>query len=159
MNTSIRAPQELWSEIIPSIYIGGTDDLDTVNYGKVLPKFEDAKQFDSVVSLYAYSNPVGWGIKELRYGFGDGAINQAEVQTIREISDWIAAEYVNGKKVGVRCQAGINRSSLCVALFMIRHLNYKADDAIQLIREKRSPDALFNQDFVDFLKREAIAQL
>ena len=155
MNTNIRAPQELWSEIISNIFIGGTDDLDTVNYGRELPKFGEARQFDSVVSLYAYSNPVGWGIKELRYGFGDGPINKAEVQTLREIADWIAAEYANEKKIGVRCQAGINRSSLCVALFMIRHLNCKAEDAIQLIREKRSPDALFNQDFVDFLKREA----
>ena len=127
MYTNIKAPHELWSEVIPNIFIGGTDDLDTVNYGRDLPKFGEARQFDSVVSLYAYSNPMGWGVKELRYGFGDGPINQAEVQTIREISDWIAAEYVNGKKVGVRCQAGMNRSSLCVALFMMRNLNYKAD--------------------------------
>jgi len=155
MNTSIKAPQELWSEVIPNIFIGGTDDLDTVNYGRALPKFGEARQFDSVVSLYAYSNPVGWGIKELRYGFGDGPINQEETQTIREIADWIAGEYANAKRIGVRCQAGINRSSLCVALFMIRHLNYSAEEAIDLIRLKRCGDALFNLDFVNFLKQEA----
>jgi hypothetical protein len=159
MNTNIKAPQELWSEVIPNIFIGGTEDLDTVNYGRALPKFGDAKQFDSVVSLYAYSNPVGWGIKELRYGFGDGPINQEEIETLREIADWIAGEYVNAKKIGVRCQAGINRSSLCVALFMIRNLNYKADEAIRLIREKRSPDALFNPDFVKFLQQEESTQI
>jgi|FreactcultureFD7_1027221.scaffolds.fasta_scaffold00816_7 hypothetical protein len=159
MNTNIKAPQELWSEVITNIFIGGTDDLDTVNYGRDLPKFGEARQFDSVVSLYAYSNPVGWGIKELRYGFGDGPINQEEIQTLREIADWIAGEYVNAKKIGVRCQAGINRSSLCVALFMIRNLNYKADEAIQLIREKRSPDALFNPDFVKFLQQEESTQI
>ena len=154
MNTKIEAPQELWSEVIPNIFIGGTDDLDTVNYGRDLPKFGEARQFDSVVSLYAYSNPVGWGIKELRYGFGDGPINQEEVQTLREIADWIAGEYVNAKKIGVRCQAGKNRSSLCVALFMIRHLMYSAERAINLIREKRGPDALFNTEFVAFLNNE-----
>ena len=159
MNTNIEAPQELWSEVITNIFIGGTDDLDTVNYGRELPKFGDTKQFDSVVSLYAYSNPVGWGIKELRYGFGDGPINQEEMKTLREIADWIAGEYTNAKKIGVRCQAGINRSSLCVALFMIRNLNYKADEAIQLIREKRSPDALFNPDFVKFLQQEESTQI
>jgi hypothetical protein len=60
---------------MPKIFIGGTGDLDTVNYGRALPKFGEVRQFDSVVSLYAYSNPVGWGIKELRYGLGDVAIN------------------------------------------------------------------------------------
>ena len=154
MNTKIEAPQELWSEVIPNIFIGGTDDLDTVNYGRALPNFGEPRQFDSVVSLYAYSNPVGWGIKELRYGFGDGPINQEEVQTLREIADWIASEYVNSKKIGVRCQAGINRSSLCVALFMIRHLTYSAEKAIDLIRQRRSPNALFNPDFVEFLMLE-----
>jgi hypothetical protein len=155
MNTNIKAPQALWSEVIPNIFIGGTDDRDTVNYGRDLPKFGEVRQFDSVVSLYAYSNPVGWGIKELRYGFGDGPINQEEIQTIREIADWIAGEYANAKKIGVRCQAGINRSSLCVALFMIRHLMYSAEGAISLIREKRGPDALFNKEFVEFLIEEA----
>jgi len=154
MNTNIQAPQELWSEVIPNIFIGGTDDLDTVNYGRALPKFGEERQFDSVVSLYAYSNPVGWGIKELRYGFGDGPINQAEVQTLREIADWIGFEYAKGKKVGVRCQAGINRSSLCVGLFMIRHLGYSAEKVIVLIREKRCQDALYNRDFVSFLELE-----
>jgi len=96
-----------------------------------------------------------WGIKELRYGFGDGPINHEEIQTLREIADWIAGEYVNAKKIGVRCQAGINRSSLCVGLFMIRHLDYSAEEAIDLIRMKRCSDALFNLDFVNFLKQEA----
>jgi hypothetical protein len=155
MNTNTNAPQELWSEVIPNIFIGGTDDLDTVNYGRALPKFGEPRQFDSVVSLYAYSNPVGWGIKELRYGFGDGPINQEEVQTLREIADWIAGEYVNSKRVGVRCQAGINRSSLCVGLFMIRHLAYSAEEALNLIRLKRFSGALSNLDFVNFLKQEA----
>ncbi|TRZ84382.1 MAG: hypothetical protein D4R83_08820 [Streptomycetaceae bacterium] len=82
-------------------------------------------------------------------------MNQEEIQTLREIADWIAGEYVNTKKIGVRCQAGKNRSSLCVALFMIRHLSYSAEEAIDLIRVKRCGDALFNLDFVNFLKQEA----
>ena len=157
MNTNIKAPQELWSEVIPNIFIGGTDDLDTVNYGRALPKFGEEKKFDSVVSLYAYSNPVGWGIKELRYGFGDGPINNSELNIVREIADWIAIEYRNGKKVGIRCQAGLNRSSLCVAMFLIRHLNFSSDMAIELIRKKRSADALFNPEFTRALHQEVTA--
>jgi hypothetical protein len=46
------------------------------------------------------SNPVGWGIKELRYGFGDGPIKNSELNTVREFAEWIAIEYPNGKKGG-----------------------------------------------------------
>jgi hypothetical protein len=37
---------------------------------------------------------------------------------------------------------------------MIRHLTYSAEKAIDLIRQRRSPDALFNPDFVEFLMLE-----
>ena len=38
---------------------------------------------------------------------------------------------------------------------MIRHLKYSAEKAIDLIREKRCPDALYNKEFVAFLIEEA----
>ena len=62
--------------------------------------------------------------------------------------DWKA-----GKKVLVRCQAGMNRSGLMVALILLRD-RMKIDDAIALIRKKRSAYALDNAHFVKYLKRK-----
>jgi len=56
------------------------------------------------------------------------------------------------KKVATRCQMGWNRSSLIVALVLLEE-GYKAQEAINLIREKRSPAALCNPEFVRFLKK------
>jgi protein-tyrosine phosphatase len=55
-----------------------------------------------------------------------------------------------GKVVAGKCQAGLNRSSLVVALVLLKE-GYSATDAIDLIRKKRSKYALFNTYFVDFI--------
>ncbi|CAM5329206.1 hypothetical protein SALBM311S_07625 [Streptomyces alboniger] len=56
-----------------------------------------------------------------------------------------------GRKVLVRCYHGYNRSGLVVAHALIRQ-GRSADDAIRLIRARRSPWALHNELFVEYLK-------
>ena len=46
---------------------------------------------------------------------------------------------------------GWNRSGLVLALVLLLD-GYSADEAIELIREKRSPYALSNSSFVRFIK-------
>ena len=60
-------------------------------------------------------------------------------------SDW-----KNGKKVLIRCQAGLNRSGIVMALVLIRD-GYSPAEAITLMREKRSPAVLCNQQFTRWL--------
>jgi protein-tyrosine phosphatase len=60
--------------------------------------------------------------------------------------DWKA-----GKKVLVRCQAGINRSGLIMALVLIRE-GLSAEDAIELMREKRARSVLRNEVFERWLR-------
>lgn len=50
----------------------------------------------------------------------------------------------------VRCRSGYNRSGL-VAAQVIVHLGHEATAAIQLIQQKRSPWALNNQTFQEYL--------
>jgi hypothetical protein len=42
-------------------------------------------------------------------------------------------------------------------MFLIRHLNFSSDMAIELIRKKRSADALFNPEFTHALHQEVTA--
>jgi protein-tyrosine phosphatase len=46
-----------------------------------------------------------------------------------------------------RCQAGVNRSGLVMALTLMRH-GLSATDAISVIRERCGPAALSNRHFV-----------
>lgn len=53
-----------------------------------------------------------------------------------------------------RCQAGANRSGLVLGRVLMIE-GYTATEAINLIRSKRGPQALFNQDFVKKLQEVA----
>lgn len=74
-------------------------------------------------------------------------------QTFEEVDD-IARQVNKWRKNGnvlVHCQAGLNRSSLIVArALMLKGM--RAEDAINLIREKRSPVCLCNESFEKYLK-------
>jgi protein-tyrosine phosphatase len=66
----------------------------------------------------------------------------------------VHADWKSGKKVLVRCQAGINRSGLVTSLVLIRD-GYSPEDAIRLIRENRCEAALSNSRFEAWLLEKA----
>ena len=145
---SIEYPTELWSEILPGLWQGGTDD-DDVDVQKTVPAIQP-KHFDTVVTAYAWANPVDWFVKEIRFGFYDGTMEDFDPAELEDIVSMAYADWKRGKKVGVRCQAGMNRSGLIVALVLMKD-GFTAEQAIGLIREKRSKHALFNKKFVEYL--------
>ena len=143
--------QELYSEILPGLWQGGTHDFDTVEFPKQYPIWNQKKEFDCVATLYALAHPVGWCISERRFGFPDSALDEDNLPDIHAMADWVYDEWKAGKKVLVRCQAGWNRSGLVTALVLMKD-GHKATDAIDLIRARRSPYALCNEDFVAYLE-------
>ena len=94
---------------------------------------------------------MSWYVHENRYGFADGPMDDVTFEKVKEISNWIYQEWKSNKRCLIRCQAGLNRSGILTALTIMKD-GYSADDAIKLIRLKRSPHALFNQDFVKKLR-------
>ena len=145
----IDYPQELWSEILEGFWIGGTDDNDI--YDQLEKPMITKKDFDTVFTAYSYANPVDWFVKEIRYGFYDSREAGFNPEELDDIASMMYADWKKGKKVLFRCQAGLNRSSLCAALVLMK-AGYTADEAIALIRQKRSKYALFNRSFVEYLK-------
>ncbi|CAN2188263.1 DSP domain containing protein [Candidatus Nanopelagicaceae bacterium] len=142
----------LYSEIVGNLWQGGTDDEDLVHKGSGrLPTHSDFREFEVVVSLSAYSLPMGWMVKEYRFGFPDGPTSDEIYAELEKIADYAYLDWKAGKKCLVRCQAGINRSGLVVALILMRD-GMSAEDAISLIRSKRGKYALENQYFVEYLK-------
>lgn len=142
----------LYSEILPALWQGGTEDDDNIYHGqKRLPTMNDPKPFDAVVSLCAYTQPVGWLTKEFRYGFADGPVEPEVYQECERIADWAHSEWKLGSKVLIRCQAGLNRSGLITSLVLLRE-GMDLAQILELIRSKRGEFALSNKYFVEYLK-------
>jgi len=147
---SIDYPSELWTELLPGLWQGGTDDDDV--YDQLATPMITKKDFDLVVTAYALANPVDWFVKELRFGFYDSDMSDFDPAELQAIVRLTHAEWKRGQRVLVRCQAGMNRSGLIMALVLVRE-GHTPQEAINLIREKRSQDALFNGRFADWLKK------
>lgn len=142
--------ENLYSEILPNLFISGTLDNDVIQFGKPLFSLAQPSPFDSVVCLYGHANPIGYYVREQRYGIADAEIDETSKPEIRQLADWLYAEWKSGKKVAGKCQMGWNRSSLVVALVLLKD-GYTANEAINLIREKRSVNALCNPHFVQYI--------
>jgi protein-tyrosine phosphatase len=141
---------ELFSMIAPNLYQGGTDDLDVIH----LPVTNNRKRtdlpFDAIVTMYAWARPADWNVQEFRYGVPDASISDLDLQRLKQAVEFGYDRWKAGDRVLIRCQAGLNRSGLVTALILIKD-GMSPERAIELIRECRGEDALFNQNFADWL--------
>lgn len=142
--------QDLWNEVLPNLWQGGTDAFDEVGRGNNNRRITNL-DFDSVYTMCSLSNPVMNGVLEVRKAIRDG--NMSDFNPERDLYDLVVMahkDWLNGKRVLIRCQAGWNRSGLLMALVLIRE-GHTASEAIDLIREKRSRHALSNFTFANWL--------
>jgi protein-tyrosine phosphatase len=141
---------ELYSEILPGLFMGGTADDDVVDVAKPLRNLNEEQNFDSVVTCYSWAQPMSWYVHENRFGFADGPMDEETFAKVDELATWLHSEWKNGKRCLSRCQAGLNRSGAVISLVLQKE-GFSAEDSISLIRTKRSPHALFNRHFVERL--------
>lgn len=142
----LREP--LWSEVVEGLWQGGTADHDI--HSQLKKPMITKKDFDTVITMYAYANPVDWFVREIRYGVWDSNMKDFDAEELFDIVRVAHSDWKKGKKVLIRCQAGWNRSGLITALVLIRE-GMEAQKAINLIRAKRSPHALCNSTFATWL--------
>jgi hypothetical protein len=143
--------ENLYSEILPNLFISGTLDEDVVQRGKSTLSLAQPAPFDSVVCMYGHANPIGYYVREQRFGIADAELDEESKPEIRQLAQWLHSEWKMGKRAAAKCQAGWNRSGLIAALVLL-HEGFSSDEAIALIREKRSPNALCNPHFVAYIK-------
>lgn len=127
------------SEIAPNLWQGGCAD------GLVLPG-----HIRHLVSLYP------WEHYTVRHELASALAVRMTDSTDQDpgqipvIAAWVNTCRKDGP-VLVHCQAGLNRSSLVVAMALMLE-GSTADEAIALIREKRSPACLCNPEFENWLR-------
>lgn len=137
------------TEILPNLWMGGTDYYDRIEFGTD-KHFITPEDFDAVYTFYASSNPVDWFVEEYRFAFLDSEREPLETSKLRRAVELSYEDWKNGKRVLIRCQAGLNRSGIITALVLMR-AGFTAQDAIDRIRNVRDQQCLYNKHFVQFL--------
>lgn len=136
-NTPFEVPYI--SELADNLWQGGC------HTGLILPDF-----IKYVVSLYPWEKyKIGPDVTRVEITMYD-----SEHQGFQQV-DEIAAQVNEFRKDGpvlVHCQAGLNRSSLIAARALMLNEGLTADEAIVMIREKRSPACLCNRAFESWLR-------
>lgn len=151
-----RGPDSPWSEIRPGLWMGG--------HVWVGPDGEEravvTTQFDLVLSLYVCEgHGPAPGVEHHVAEMPDGPLTAAQIEQVRRLAALATDAVRAGRTTLVRCHAGLNRSGLVVAQALVE-LGLGVPAAIELIRQRRSPWALNNQLFVEYLESGLeIAQL
>lgn len=147
-------PKDIWTEVAPNLWQGGTDDNDIIGMKVLDAEYEPRitiEDFDTVITLHAWSNPADWGVKELRYPFHDGEVGRdVFAKDLFFLAKYVSDELDQGKRVLVRCLAGLNRSGLVNALVLVRQ-GYTAEHALSTITDARSQWVMCNEDFKKWL--------
>ncbi|WP_042425642.1 dual specificity protein phosphatase family protein [Streptacidiphilus anmyonensis] len=144
----VPEPQSPWNEIRPRLWMGGHFWADAE--GGLRPAVVDA-QFDLVVSLFTRD---GHGphprVDHLVHEIPDGPLTSTQIRSVQQAATTVAAAVRSERTVLVRCRSGYNRSGLVVGQALVE-LGHDAAGAVDLIRQNRSPWALHNRTFEQYL--------
>lgn len=169
-----------WDQVFPGLWIGGHDcqPSDARPNGECrLSDTWETDWFDLVISLYQPKQfdlqtlrwapdesflppiytPAGNPVEHIYLRIADAELDPEAHTAIDDLAEAAYQALVDGQRVLVRCQAGLNRSSLVAALTMMR-IGSSADRAIEHFRSVRSPYVLCNQSFVDYLHQKENSQ-
>ncbi|MFG3227428.1 protein phosphatase [Kitasatospora sp. NPDC048194] len=142
-------PSEPWNEIVPGLWMGG--HYCTPPGGDLEPAVV-AGEFDLVVSLFTLpGHGPGEGVEHLVREVPDDPLSPGQLLAVQEAARYTATAVRQGRRTLVRCHSGYNRSGLVVSQALVE-VGYGTDEAIRLVRERRSPWALNNPVFVDYLE-------
>lgn len=133
-------PADPWHEMADGLWQGGSFATPTLD------------KFDAVLTLYRSAPPVEAGVRHLQWIIPDG--DTPPVDELQQHVNWVANHWRAGRRVLVRCQAGLNRSGLIVAKVLI-DAGGTPDEVIRHMRTKRSKFVLCNTNFESFLRSQA----
>ncbi|MFI2606903.1 protein phosphatase [Kitasatospora sp. NPDC018619] len=141
-------PSEPWSGIVPGLWMGGHHF--TPLGGEPQPAVVRG-EFDLVVSLFTRpGHGPAPGVEHVVREVPDAPLTPGQLLAVQEAAELTAAAVRRGRRVLVRCRSGYNRSGL-VAVQALAGLGHGCEEAVRLVRERRSPWALNNPVFVDYL--------
>ncbi|MDX3249236.1 dual specificity protein phosphatase family protein [Streptomyces sp. ME18-1-4] len=146
----VPVPDRPWSEIVPGLWMGGHEFRGS---GGELELAVVRGEFDLVQTLTRARQGHGPdpGVRHHVWPIPDGPLDGTQLAGVIRLAQAAGDAMDEGRTVLVRCYSGYNRSGLVVAHTLV-HRGHSTEDAIQLIRSRRSPWALHNELFVEYLR-------
>ena len=142
-------PRTPWDEVVPGLWMGGHRWVDAA--GQSRPVVVGA-EFELVVSLFAAEgHGPAPGVPHRLAPVPDGPLDAGQLAAVQAAARAAAGAVRAGRRVLVRCRSGYNRSGLVVAQALVE-LGSDPAGAVRLVRERRSPWALHNGLFVEYLE-------
>jgi hypothetical protein len=74
----------LFSEILPNLFMGGTDDDDVIHIPARIYNRNNALPFDAIVTMYEFARPAFGGVQEFRYAVPDASIFEIDLGRLRD---------------------------------------------------------------------------
>lgn len=147
LHTGERLHVPLISHIVDNLYVGGHSSW---------AHLDDF--FSHVFSLYVWGGKYNTheSTKHASVRMYDSP--DEDTGLVDALVDDVVAALNEGGNVLVHCQAGINRSNLVATLVLRKWKGMTSDEAIALLREKRSPLVLANAGFENYLRGLDTAQ-
>ncbi|WP_411769579.1 protein-tyrosine phosphatase family protein [Streptomyces gramineus] len=109
-------------------------------------------EFDLVQSLLRLpGHGPDAGVEHQVWPIPDGPLDGTQLAGVMRLATAASEALDAGRSVLVRCWSGYNRSGLVVAQALV-HRGRTAEEAIRLVRDRRSPWALHNELFVAYLR-------
>ena len=144
----IPGPSAPWNEIRQHLWMGG--HFWTDSDGHLQPAVARS-EFDLVISLYARNgHGPDPGVEHLVAELPDSVLSADQIHMVTQLAHITATAVRDGRTILVRCQSGYNRSGLVIAQTLVA-LGQSAESAIDLVRRRRSPWALNNETFEQYL--------
>ena len=146
----VPVPDRPWSEIVPGLWMGGHEFRGP---GGELELAVVRGEFDLVQTLTRARQGHGPdpGVRHHVWPIPDGPLDGTQLAGVIRLAQAAGEAMDEGRTVLVRCYSGYNRSGLVVAHTLV-HRGHSAEEAIRLIRSRRSPWALHNELFVEYLR-------
>ncbi|MEU3946529.1 dual specificity protein phosphatase family protein [Streptomyces sp. NPDC029526] len=147
--SDVPAPGRPWDEIVPGLWMGGHQ----FRGGSGRLEFAVVGQeFDLVQSLLRLpGHGPDAGVEHQVWPIPDGPLDGTQLAGVVLMAEAACEALDAGRRVLVRCFHGYNRSGLVVAHALVRR-GGTAEEAIRLIRDRRSSWALHNDVFVGYLR-------
>ncbi|MFE2144828.1 protein phosphatase [Streptomyces sp. NPDC059456] len=141
-------PHAPWNEITTGLWMGGHQWTDPSGdrHAAVV-----GTEFGLVISLFSRpGHGPGPGIEHLVAEMPDRPLTAEQIHAVQQLARTAARAVRDGRTVLVRCHSGYNRSGLVVAQALIE-LGWETTTAVETIRRNRSPFALHNRIFEEYL--------
>ncbi|GAA2288446.1 MULTISPECIES: protein-tyrosine phosphatase family protein [Streptomyces] len=145
----VPAPESPWNEVVPGLWMGGHEYTGTLGHLEFAVVRDEFDLVQTLLRLPGHGPDPG--VRHHVWPIPDGPLDGTQLAGVIRLAEAACEAMDEGRRVLVRCYHGYNRSGLVVAHALMRQ-GRSAEAAIRLIRARRSPWALHNDLFVEYLR-------